>query len=145
MIDAPELKWAYTIGPADHGGAELIAVIPSAHGAASRLHEAQEYIARGELRFEDGLRWDAAGYECCWRRVHESQYLALNMFFLTKLRHERTGRREAVEAYQLFLPDNEGRYPWDAGCKVVQSHPPLFNPFDPADLKRGPLAALMRM
>ena len=146
LIDAPELKWAYTIGLADSGGSEMISVIPSANGAANMLHEAQEHIARGDLVLADELRWDGLGFECCWRRVHESQYLALNMFFLTKLRHERrTGRREAVEAYQLFLPDDDGRYPWDPGCKVAKSQPLLFQPFDPDQLKRGPLAALMRM
>jgi len=68
------------------------------------------------------------------------------MFFLAKLRHEqRLGRREAIEAFQLFLPDNEGRYPWDPGCKVSQSQPPLFEPFHEAQLKRGPLAAVMRI
>ena len=146
LIDAPQLKWAYTIGLAELSLPELIAVIPSANGAANMLHEAHEHVARGDLVLADGLRWDALGFECCWRRVHESQYLALNMFFLTKLRHERrTGRREAVEAYQLFLPDDEGRYPWDAGCKVRESQPLLCQPHDPEQLKRGPLAALMRM
>lgn len=146
LIDAPALKWAYTIGLVDTGHPEMIAVIPSANGAANILHEAQEHLARGDLVLEDGLRWDALGFECCWRRVHESQYLGLNMFFLTKLRHERrAGRREAVEAYQLFLPDDGGRYPWDPGCKVRETQPLLFEPFDPEQLKRGPLAALMRM
>jgi hypothetical protein len=146
LVDAPLLQWAYTIGLADIGFPEMIAVIPSANGAANMLHEAQEHMARGDLVLEDGLRWNGLGFECCWRRVHESQYLALNMFFLTKLRHERrTGRREALEAYQLFLPDDEDRYPWDPGCKVRESQPLLFQPFDPEQLKRGPLAALMRM
>ncbi|WP_337186897.1 DUF4262 domain-containing protein [Phenylobacterium sp.] len=146
LIDGPELKWAYTIGLSAAGRPELIAMLPSADGAANLLHEAQAHLARRDLVLEDGLRWDAPGFECCWRRVHESQHAALNVFFLAKLRHEhRTGRREAIETYQLFLPDNEGRYPWDAGCRVRESQPLLFEPFDPAQLKRGPLAALMRM
>lgn len=146
LIDAPELKWAYTIGLPDLGFPELICVVPSADGAANMLHEAQEHLARGDLVLEDGLRWDGLGFECCWRRVDESQYLALNMFFLSKLRRERrTGKRDAVEAYQLFLSDDQNRYPWDPGCKVAQSQPRLFQPFDEAQLRRGPLAALMRM
>ena len=146
MIDAPLLKWAYTIGLSDAGLPELIAMLPSANGAANMLHEAQEHLARGDLRLEDGLKWDGLGFECRWRRMHESQYLALNVFFLTKLRNERrTGQREAVEVFQLFLSDDGGRYPWDPDCKVAQSQPPLFQPFDEAQLTRGPLSALMRM
>jgi hypothetical protein len=116
--------------------------------AANMLHETQGYLAQGDLVLEDGLRWSELGLECCWREVHESQYLALNVFFLTKLRHERrTGRREAIRAFQLFLPDPAGRYPWEPGCAKMMrdAQPLLFQPFDPAQLKRGPLAALMRM
>jgi hypothetical protein len=148
LIDGSLLKWAYTIGLADAALPELIAFMPTADGAAHLLHEAQEHLARGDLVLEDGLRWEGLGLECCWRRVHESQYLALNLFFLTKLRHERrSGRREALAAYQLFLPDRAGRYPWDRSCEagVRRSQPLLFEPFDPEQLKRGPLAALMRM
>lgn len=148
LVDAPLLKWAYTIGLSDVALPEMIAVGPSADGAANMLHEAQEHMARGDLVLSDGLRWDGLGFECCWRRVDESQYLALNMFFLTKLRHQqRTGRREAVEAYQLFLPDNQDRYPWEPGCAkgVRDCQPLLFEPHDPEQLKCGPLAALMRM
>jgi len=133
-VDAPQLKWAYTIGLPDQGLPEMIAVLPSADGAANMLHEAQEHIARGDLVLADGLRWDGLGFECCWRRVHESQYLALNMFFLAKLRHERlTGRREATEAYQLFLSDDADRYPWDPGCAkgVRDAQPLLFEPLIP--------------
>ena len=148
LVDAPLLKWAYTIGLADVGAPELIAFLPSADGAANILHDAQAYVRRGDLVLEDGLRWNGLEFDCCWRRVHESQYLALNVFFLTKLRHERrTRKREALEAYQLFLPDHAGRYPWEDGCAdlVRAAQPLLFEPFDPEQLRRGPLAALMRM
>lgn len=148
LIDAPELKWAYTIGLADGGHPEMIAFLHSADMAANILHETQAYLARGDLVLEDGLRWSDLGLDGCWRRVHKSRYLALNVFFLTKLRHEQhSGRREAVEAYQFFRPDQEGRYPWEPGCnKVVRDcQPLLFEPHDPEQLKRGPLAALMRM
>jgi len=148
LVDAPLLKWAYTVGLSDGGLPEMIAVGPSADAAANMLHEAQEHMARGDLVLSDGLRWDGLGFECCWRRVPESQYLALNMFFLTKLRRQqRTSRREAVEAYQLFLSDDQDRYPWEPGCAkgVRDCQPLLFEPHDPEQLKRGPLAALMRM
>ncbi|WP_293676149.1 DUF4262 domain-containing protein [uncultured Phenylobacterium sp.] len=148
LIDAPLLKWAYSIGLADAGRPELIAFLLSADAAANMLHEAQDHIARGDLVLEDGLRWNGLGFECCWRRVHESQYRALNVFFLTKLWHERRrGRCEAVAAYQLFLPDRNGRYPWEPECHKANrdSQPLLFQPFVPEQMRRGPLAALMRM
>lgn len=144
-----DLPWAYTIGLVDQGQPELIAFLPNADWAANLLHEAQGCMTRGDLTPEDGLRWRLDDdLECCWRRVHESQYLGLNVFRLAKLRHERRiGRREAVEAYQLFAPDGEGRYPWDPGCDraVRDVQPLLFEPFDPNPPKRGPLATLMRL
>lgn len=147
-VDTPLLTWAYTIGLPDQDLPELIAIVPSADGAANMLHEACEHLTRGDLVISDGLRWDGLGFECCWRRVDASQYLALNLFFLAKLRRERRlGRREATPAYQLFLSDDQGRYPWEPGCAkaVRNSQPLLFEPHDPEQLRRGPLAALMRM
>lgn len=149
LVDGPLLKWAYTVGLSDTPGLpELIAMLPSANGAANILRDALARVRSGELVLEDGLRWDGLGFECCWRKVHESQFMALNVMFVTKLRDEhRTGRRRALESFQLFLPDDGGRYPWEPGCRegLVRTQPLLFEPFDPEQLKRGPLAALMRM
>lgn len=143
-----DLDWAYTIGLAEVGQPELISFLPTADGAASLLDDALAQIARGDLSLEDGVRWHGPGFECCWRRVHESQYLGLNVFRLAKLRHEKqVGRREAVEAYQAFLPDDAGRYPWEPECRagVRDCQPLLFEPFKADPPKRGPLATLMRM
>lgn len=142
-----DLNWAYTIGLTDAGMPELIAFLPGANIAANLLNEVQAQMRRAKVVPVDGLRWDGDGFQCCWRRVHESQYLGLNVFRLAKLRHaQRIGRREAVEAYQLFLPDGAGRYPWEPGCASVicDAQPLLFEPLD-LNLKRGPLARLMRM
>lgn len=142
-----DLNWAYTIGMADAGWPELISFLPTSDMAANLLHEAQDHMRSGRLVPQDGLRWRDDNVECCWRRVHESQYLGLNVFRLAKLRHEqRLGRREPIDAYQIFLADNEGRYPWQAGCHAAVSavQPLLFEHFDPKP-KRGPLATLMRM
>jgi hypothetical protein len=143
-----DLSWAYTIGMAELDAPELIAFLPTADMAAHLLHDAVDIMRSGRLMPEDGLRWNNEGLECCCRLVHESQYLGLNVFRLAKLRHQqKIGRREAVAAYQLFLPDNDGRYPWEPGCAsgVREAQPLLFEPFDPNPRKRGPLAALMRM
>jgi hypothetical protein len=148
MLVRGELDWAYTIGLPEVGLPELVAFLPTADMAANLLHEAQEYVARGEVKPSDGLRWDALGFEVCFRRVDEEQYLALGALRLSKLRHEQlVGRREAVETYQLFLPDEADLYPWEPGCQksVIDNQPLLFQPFDRDQGKRGALAALMRM
>lgn len=143
-----DLSWAYTLGMVDAGTPELISFLPTSDMAANLLNEAQAHMRSGRLVPEDGLRWNEDGFECCWRRVHETQYLGLNVFRLAKLRHaQRVGRREAVEAYQLFLPDDAGLYPWEPGCDegACEVQPLLFEPFDPHPPKRGPLATLMRL
>jgi hypothetical protein len=143
-----DLDWAYTIGMVEAKVPELISFLPNADWAANLVNEMRAHMTSGRLVPEDGLRWSDDEFECCWRRVHESQYLGLNVFRLAKLRHEqRIGRREAVEAYQLFVPDGEGQYPWDPACakSVRDVQPLLFEPFDPNPPKRGPLATLMRM
>ncbi|MEW5687450.1 MAG: DUF4262 domain-containing protein [Pseudomonadota bacterium] len=148
MLVRGELDWAYTIGLHERGLPELAAFLPTADMAANLLNEVREHLARGELKLSDGLRWNALGFEVCARRVDDGQYLALNALRLSKLRHEAlTGRREAVESYQLFLPDNAGRYPWEPDCEksVVAAQPQLFKPFEQTQRERGPLAALMRM
>jgi hypothetical protein len=148
LVDGEPLKWAYTVGLTEDAGIpELIAFMPVNY-AANILHEAQDYIRRGDLVLADGLRWDAPDLKACWRQVHESQYLGLNVFRLAKLRHERrSGRREALDAYQLFLPDHDGHYPWEPGCHEIMRNmqPLLFEPLSEEQLRRGPLAALMRL
>lgn len=148
MLVRGALDWAYTVGLHEAGLPELVAFLPTADMAANVLHKAREHLVRGELTLSDGLRWDGLGFEVCWRRVDDEQYLALGALRLSKLRHEvLTGRREAVETYQLVMPDDAGVYPWEPGCQknVVNAQPPLFRRFDPAQRARGPLASLMRM
>jgi len=81
LIDSPALKWAYTIGLAEAGLPELIAVLPSANGAANMLHEAQEHLERGDLAWRTacaGTPWalSAAGAACTrastWRSTCSS-------------------------------------------------------------------------
>ncbi|PZQ64595.1 MAG: hypothetical protein DI570_04880 [Phenylobacterium zucineum] len=147
-VPGRELNWAYTIGLAEAGLPELVAFLPTADMAANAVHQTRDCLVRGEVRPADGLRWDGAGFEACFRRLDDEQFLALGALRLSKLRHETlTGRREAVETYQIFLPDEAGRYPWEPGClkSVAASQPPLYQPFDWDQGQRGPLAALMRM
>jgi hypothetical protein len=145
-VDGPSLKWAYTLGAGETLGAELIAFMPFVDVPKALLQVAMDQIRQGDLVLRDELQWSDRGLEGCWRRVHESQYLGLSVFRLAKLRHEkRMGRREALAAYQFFIPDSSGRYPWEPSCAsdVKSCQPLLFEPFDMN--ARGPLAALMRM
>lgn len=140
-----DLPWAYTIGLVDAGQPELVAFLPT-DIAAGLLHEACAHLTHGDLILEDGLRWKLFDRELCWRKVDESQYLGLSVFRLAKLRHERRlGRREAIDAYQLFMPDNSGRYPWEPGCDKIMrdTQPLLFEPFNDHPPRTGPLARLM--
>ena len=146
MLVRADPQWAYTIGMAEVGAPEIVAFLP-ADTAANLLHEAQGQLTSGELRLEDGLSWTIREVNACWRKVDESQYMGLNVFRLAKLRHEqKVGRREAVDAYQLFLPDHAGRYPWEPGCdKIMRDMQPLlFEPFTPHPPKIGPLARIIR-
>jgi hypothetical protein len=129
-----ELNWAYTMGFADAGLPELLCFLPSADGAADLLHDTRGFLERSELVLTDGSKWNGLGVECCWRRVHPSHVQASNVLLLMKQRVERlTGGREFPETYQLFLPDRNGKYPWDHGCdrSVAAVQPMLFEPFHP--------------
>lgn len=140
-----DLPRAYTIGLVEAGQPELVAFLP-ADIAAALLNEAQGCLARGELTLTDGLGWNLLEKEFCWRKVDESQYLGLSVFRLAKLRHhKRLGRREPVAAYQLFMPDHNGRYPWEPGCHKIMrnTQPLLFKPLNEAPPRTGPLARLM--
>lgn len=133
--------WAYTVGLWTSGKPELIAFSPTVEGCARLISDVQASLQSGALELEDGLQWDGPrpGMTRCFRRVHDSQYLGFQWFRVTKDHYERqTGKREAIPAFQIFLPDNAGRYPWEADCAegVRSAQPRLFLPFDP-DLPAG--------
>ncbi|MBI1199390.1 MAG: DUF4262 domain-containing protein [Phenylobacterium sp.] len=139
-VEGPDFGWAYTVGLWERFGLpELITFTLSGDDAARLIAEAQACIATTNLSLEDGLLWNDLGFECCWRRVSESQYLGFQWFYFTKWYYEsRASRREPVECFQLFSPDNAGRFPWEDGCSegVRRCQPQLFRPFDP-DLPGG--------
>jgi hypothetical protein len=142
-VGGPDFSWAYTVGLWEHlGHPELIAFALSPDDAVRLVSDAQASIAAANLTLADGLRWDGLGFETCWRRVDEGQYLGFQWFYFAKWYYEqRTGRRDPVECYQLFLPDRAGRYPWEAGCLdgVRRCQPQLFRPFDPGATGGGAL------
>jgi len=144
-IEGPEFGWAYTIGLHEtFGTPDLISFAPDAEPVARMLVDVQAALRDGSLVLTDGLRWDGLGYEVCFRAVHETQYLGFNWFYVAKeIRQERTGKREAFPAYQLIVPDDAGRYPWDAGCdpEYADVQPQLFLPLDEEPNTRRVLAA----
>jgi hypothetical protein len=129
--------WAYTTGLHErHGAPELIAFTLSKALSMQLVSEVAAHLVGGRLTLEDGLRRDDLGppYQICFRRVEPDQYLGFGWFYLTKQYYEqRTGQREAVDAFQIFLPDTSGLFPWEVGCaeEVRRAQPRLFLPFDP--------------
>lgn len=138
--------WAYTVGLHErHNAPELIAFAPSEDGALRLVSDVAKHVVAGTLVLQDGLRRADLGppFELCFRRVNPDQYLGFGWFYLTKRYYEQqTGRREAIDAYQIFLPDRNGRYPWEEGCieGARDSQPRLFLPFDPHLPAAGALA-----
>ncbi|MFL5295848.1 MAG: DUF4262 domain-containing protein [Phenylobacterium sp.] len=138
------LSWAYSIGfPETLGAPEVICFAPAA-GAAKILGDARRQLADGRLALREGLIWNDLGFPCCWRRVHESQVMGFNWMRFAKAHAEvKAGRRVDIDAYQLFLSDEAGRYPWDAGCdRGMRDMQPLL--FLPLDLDHPPGRALAR-
>ncbi len=82
------------------------------------LHEAYRQLLNGELKLEDLAPWDLwgdAGPALRWRRVHRSQ-IRREHFNIAIWYRERQGlSRWDLEAYQLFITDPGGRFPWEDG------------------------------
>ena len=87
------LCWAYSIGLTETFGVpDIITFNPTGLDAADKLMAVQTHLRDGTLTLQDGLRWEGLGFEGCWRRVHESQYLGFGWFHLAKeIRRERSG------------------------------------------------------
>jgi hypothetical protein len=112
------------------------------------LTDVQARLRDGSLVLHEGMKWDDLGFEVCCRRIHETQYLAINWFYLAKQwREERTGQRLAVDAFQLFFPDGAGLYPWEEGCArdICKFQPQLFLPAEEEPRTRRMLAAAGRV
>ena len=131
-IDPP---FAYTVGlmhsfghpelilfgrPEDDGA--ILADLVAAIRAGSRIDEPKEYNL-------------LEGFPVATRRVHETQHeqhLGFAMGFLRNMR--RIGELEAV---QVFVPDVDGRYPFQPNCAqpVYESQPRLDIPVTKSELK----------
>jgi len=134
----PAPPWAYTLGlPESFDCPELIGFSTSVTDAAKLVDFVREGVQEQRLSLRDGLRWrfgEGERDEVCLRQVDESQYLGFGWFALAKeYRHRRTGRRQLVRAFQVFLPDFSCRYPWEHGCDELSRamQPRLYLPMDP--------------
>jgi hypothetical protein len=138
--------WAYTVGLYErHGVPELIAFSLSEELSVQLVGDVAKHVVDEGLSIEDGLRRVDLGppFEVCFRRVDPGQYLGFGWFYLTKRYYEqRTGERKAVDAFQIFIPEPSGRFPWEAGFpeELRRVQPRLFLPFDPEQPLGGALA-----
>jgi hypothetical protein len=112
--------WVYTIGFRRMLGAPEVVVFDVPQETAnSLLWQIFAELRSGELVIRDGDRWGDPGQpQACWRRIHPSRFedeeqpwlgLSLTLHKLSR------SDAEPFEAFQLVLPDSEGRLPWEAG------------------------------
>ena len=132
-VDGP-LSWAYSVGfPQSVGAPEVICFAP-ALGAARIVSDIRNELAERRLALQEGLVWAGLGFPVCARKVHESQVMGFQWMRLAKAHAEaEAGCRVDIEAYQLFLADALGLYPWEDGChpNIRDMQPLLFMPLDP--------------
>lgn len=107
--------WAYSVGLWELAGApELILFGHDEVWSNGPLSHAKQELCEG-LVLEDGTLWKIEEFEGVWRRVHPIQIRDAEWFNCARrYRRERTGS-EDFEAYQLFVPDEGGKYPWEEG------------------------------
>lgn len=106
-----------------------------------RLEDDAAILADLVAAIRNGNRIDAPaayelldGFPVATRPVHETQhelYLGFAMGFLTRI-----GRLGELEAVQVFVPDIDGRYPFDPNCAlpVYLSQPRLDLPLTRSEL-----------
>ena len=127
--------FAYTVGlSAKFGSPELCVAGLPARAAGELLGKLVEDVAAGRLSLEGdnvpaGLH---ETHDCVWRRVHPSQFVGETFGVLLRWRDEE-GAAAPPEAYQWVWPDDEGRLPFDAACRleVRMMQTPLWAPHDP--------------
>jgi len=109
--DEKEPAFSYTVGLSqNHAHPEVYMVGINPETCQSILNGVGRHV-------RDGLRFDAPGYS----DVIVDGYLAAFRPVSKKsvLKYSNAGRamlNASFEAMQLFLPDVEGRFPWDEGC-----------------------------
>ncbi len=113
--------FAYTIGmPTTQNHPELIMLGLSPDAMPTMLNTLGARIAKGQL-FSSVLATPIQGLTCQAKPVHPTwyrDYLGYGLWYHGD---------ENFEVMQVFWPDNEGRYPWNADCdpEVIGMQPNL--------------------
>jgi hypothetical protein len=115
--------WGYSVGLWEAIGApELIVFGHDEVWTNGLIFQAQKQIQEGSLSLTDLLPWSLEGFEGVWRRVHPVQIEDAEWFNCARrYKREKMGV-EAFDAFQLFVPDEGGKYPWDAGFDEAWRH-----------------------
>ena len=103
------------------------------------LWEAHRQLKAGELMLRDKAAWSLDwedGPQFAWRAVHPSQIRRDHFNIAIWYKERQGGRRSDLKAFQLFVTDTQGLFPWeegfDADYRPIQ--PELYLPFfGPAD------------
>jgi hypothetical protein len=107
--------WAYSVGFWEFAKApELIVFGQDMLWSNGLISEALKQI-QGGLVLTDLMPWSLEGFEGTWRKVDPTHIRNEEWFTCARrYRRERTGN-ENLEAFQLFVPDEGGKYPWENG------------------------------
>ena len=113
--DGRDVVWAYSVGFWEFAGApEVIVFGHDEVWSNGLISEALRQI-QGGLVLQDMMPWSIEGFEGTWRRVDRMHTDYEEWFTCARrYRRERTGNQD-FEAFQLFVPDETGKYPWDDG------------------------------
>ena len=103
------------------------------------LWEAHRQLKAGELMLRDKAAWSLDwedGPQFAWRAVHPSQIRRDHFNIAIWYKERQGGRRSDLKAFQLFVADTQGLFPWEEGFDTDSRpiQPELYLPFfGPAD------------
>jgi hypothetical protein len=107
--------WAYSVGFWECAASpEVIVFGHDEIWSNGLISQVLKQIREG-LVLRDLMTWRLEGFEGTWRRVdplhiqHEEWFTCARRY-----KRERSGD-EHLEAFQLFVPDEAGKYPWEDG------------------------------
>jgi hypothetical protein len=130
------VPFSYSVGFWESAGAPEVIMFGAPMDVANgMIAEAFRRLKTGELKLSDQARWTLdwmeGGPAFVWRAVHPSQ-IRREHFNIAIWYRERQGQsRSGLEAYQLFISDEAGRFPWEDGYDPAPSarQTELYLPF----------------
>jgi hypothetical protein len=113
------VPFSYSIGFWESANApEVIMFGASPELGNGLLGEAHRQLKAGELKLADEARWVIdweGGPALAWRAVHPSQVRREHFNIAIWYRERQGHSRYSLEAYQLFVGDQSGVFPWEEG------------------------------